>query len=400
MAHGSWPLRAGEGNRTPVPSLGSSCSTTELHPQVVRLYQARMACLGEDGHGSPYGHNHTDTHQEPGAARPEFAFNTGRLFAPSILPHGQAVADQQGEPYSENQLRENLVDPNDVTHEIDNRSPVSLPKGIQRGVIVSRPCHVVRVFTRGENGGNHLGVVIESEGLRTVEMQAIATELGFSETIFFAPAAIPEVRIFTPGREMPFAGHPLVGMTWVLHESGISTTDRLACGIGEVRVGYADGIAWIEASPDRSVREVADAERFAAILGIATPLNAGWVDMPIPYLLLELPSPTHVATASFDERALEEIGVGELYLYAEVDGQRVKARFFAPEAGVFEDPATGSAAVALASKLAHDGRASGSLEIDQGDEMGHPSTIQLDWNHDGIRIGGTVRADGVRLLDG
>ena len=358
-----------------------------------------MARLCEDGHGSPHGHDHTDTHQEPGAARPELAFNTCRLFAPSVLPHGQAVANQQGESHSENQLGEDLIDSNNVTHEIDNRSPVSLSKGIQLGVIVSRPCHVVRVFTRGEEGGNHLGVVIESEGLRMVEMQAIATELGFSETIFFAPAAIPEVRIFTPGREMPFAGHPLVGMTWVLHELGISMTDRLACGIGEVRVGFADGVAWIEASPNRSVREVADAERIATALGIATPLSAAWVDMPIPYLLLELPSPAQVAAASFDERELEEIGVGELYLHAEIDGRRVKARFFAPEAGVFEDPATGSAAVALASKLAHDGRATGSLEIDQGDEIGHPSTIQLAWNHEGIRIGGTVRADGIRLLD-
>lgn len=359
----------------------------------------RMACLCEDGHGSPRGHDHTDPHQEPGAARPELTLNTCRLFALSVLPHRQAVADQQGESHSENELGKDLIDSDNVTHEIDNRSPVSLPKGIQQGVIVSRPCHVVRVFTRGEEGGNHLGVVIESEGLRTVEMQAIATELGFSETIFFVPAAIPEVRIFTPGREMPFAGHPLVGMTWVLRELGISMTDRLACGIGEVRVGLSDGVAWIEASPDRSVREVADAERFAAALGIATPLSAAWVDMPIPYLLLELSVPVQVAAASFDEGALEEIGVGELYLHAKAEGRRVKARFFAPEAGVFEDPATGSAAVALASKLAHDGRATGSLEVDQGDEIGHPSTIQLAWSHEGIRIGGTVRADGIRLLD-
>ncbi len=264
---------------------------------------------------------------------------------------------------------------------------------------MSRPCHIVRVFTRGDVGGNHLGVVIESAGIQTADMQEIAARLGFSETVFFIDGAVPSVRIFTPGREMPFAGHPLVGLTWVLRESGVSSTGQLSCGIGRVRIGYDAGIAWIEAAPGRPVRGAAGADTVAARLGLPSPLGAAWVDMPIPYLLLELGSSADVAAASFDQEALEAAGVGELYIYAGGEDGRVKARFFAPEAGVFEDPATGSAAVALASRLAHAGRETGSLVIHQGDEIGHPSTIMLDWGPHAIRIGGTVRAEEVRLLD-
>ncbi len=264
---------------------------------------------------------------------------------------------------------------------------------------MSRTCHVVRVFTRGDTGGNSLGVVIRSEGLRTLDMQAIATEMGFSETVFLVPGDPPFVRIFTPGREMPFAGHPLVGMTWILRELDVMETDRLLCGIGFVHVGYNGPDAWIEAPPDRPVRVASGADQVAATLGLAAPISATWVDMPIPYLVLELGSPEAVADVNFTEDAMRATGIGELYVYAWVDRDRVKTRFFAPEAGVFEDPATGSAAVALASKLADEGRLSGKVIVDQGDEIGHPSTIELNWNPRRVRIGGSVCMDAARLID-
>lgn len=264
---------------------------------------------------------------------------------------------------------------------------------------VSRLCHIVRVFTRNGVGGNHLGVVLDSSGLRTVDMQKIASGLGFSETVFLEGGDALGVRIFTPGREMPFAGHPLVGMTWVLHDSVLLATDRLVCGIGTVRVGYGDGSAWILAPRDRPVRTVEGPDQISSMLGLPQPVTSAWVDMPIPYLLLEMPSPEAVAAASFSRETLEQLAVGELYLFAELETGRMKARFFAPEAGVFEDPATGSAAVALASTLTEAGQGSGRLEIEQGDELGHPSTIQLDWSDRGVRIGGTVVEDEIRSLD-
>ena len=81
---------------------------------------------------------------------------------------------------------------------------------------MSRPCHVLRVFTRGDEGGNHLGVVVDAIALSTDRMQAIATDLGFSETVFIDwtdTTDHPKVRIFTPADELPFAGHPLVGIS-------------------------------------------------------------------------------------------------------------------------------------------------------------------------------------------
>ena len=107
---------------------------------------------------------------------------------------------------------------------------------------MSSTCHVLRVFTRGELGGNHLGVVTDLTGLDSDSMQTIATELGFSETTFVDTDVgdVPFVRIFTPSMEIPFAGHPLVGTAWVLRTLGPGVGDRLRCGIGEVGVlGHA-----------------------------------------------------------------------------------------------------------------------------------------------------------------
>jgi len=89
---------------------------------------------------------------------------------------------------------------------------------------------------------------------------------------------------------------------------------------------------------------------------------------------------------------------GDIYLWA-WDGDQVKARFFAPELGVVEDPATGSAAVALAAVMTHQGRDSGSIEIRQGDEIGTPSTIHLEWSGNQVSIAGTVVRDETRELE-
>lgn len=263
---------------------------------------------------------------------------------------------------------------------------------------MSRTCHVVRVFTRGDEGGNHLGVVTDARGLAGVDMQDIAADLGFSETIFLDQRNPPTVRIFTPGREMPFAGHPLVGMAWLMRELGIPHPGRLSCGIGDVTVGYEAAAPWIEVSTKRPVRQVVNPGMVAGQLGLPDPIDSAWVDMPIPYLLLELPTADDVADARPDQATMEALSVGELNLFCHLGDGATKARFFAPEAGVFEDPATGSAAVALASLLAARGRTSGKLEISQGEEIGHPSTILLEWTPATIRVGGTVRLVEERTL--
>lgn len=265
-----------------------------------------------------------------------------------------------------------------------------------------RHCYVLRVFTRGDEGGNHLGVVTDATSLTAESMQAIALELGYSETIFleWEEGEIPRVRIFTPGAELPFAGHPLVGMAWMLGKLGPGGISTLRCPAFEVAIRFDGERAAIDVPLEQPVRLAPEAASLAAAVNLPEPVSARWVDMPVPYLLIEAESPAAVSSATpASEASFETSGVDMVYLYAAISPEAVQARFFAPGHGVFEDPATGSAAVALAAALRAEGRTSGHLEIGQGSEIGHPSTINLKWNGGQASIGGTVRKDEVRWLD-
>ena len=265
-----------------------------------------------------------------------------------------------------------------------------------------RHCYVLRVFTRGDEGGNHLGVVTDATGLTTQSMQAIAVDLGFSETIFLEWEAgeIPGVRIFTPGAELPFAGHPLVGMAWTLKQLGPGGPNTLRCPAFDVAIRLIGDDAAVDVPLDQPVRPAPQAASLARGVGLPEPVSARWVDMPLPYLLIEAESPAAVASAiPASEEAFQQAGADMVYLYAFESSEAVRARFFAPGHGVFEDPATGSAAVALAAALRSEGQASGRLAISQGSEIGHPSAINLEWQHERASIGGAVRKDEVRWLE-
>jgi trans-2,3-dihydro-3-hydroxyanthranilate isomerase len=265
-----------------------------------------------------------------------------------------------------------------------------------------RHCYVLRVFTRGDEGGNHLGVVTDATSLTTESMQAIAVDLGFSETIFleWAEGELPQVRIFTPGAELPFAGHPLVGMAWTLKQLGPGGVDTLRCRAFDVAIRLDGEGAAIDVPLDQTVRPAPGAASLTAAVNLPEPISFRWVDMPVPYLLIEAASPAAVASAApAAEETFQGAGADMVYLYAFESPGSVRARFFAPGHGVFEDPATGSAAVALAAALRAEGQASGRLEISQGSEIGHPSTINLEWHDARASIGGTVRKDEVRWLE-
>ncbi len=244
---------------------------------------------------------------------------------------------------------------------------------------------VVRVFTRGEAGGNHLGIVADSSDRSTEEMQAIAVEVGYSETVFVdASPDIPSVRIFTPFQELPFAGHPLVGTAWYLAHHGGSTrsirTQKL-----KVSCGTVGDRAWIETVIDQPVTEFAG--RYPAWL--PDPRSIRIVEMPHPYVLWELSSAEQIEAIRPEAT--------DLWVYAYSRSQTgVRARFFVGDQ--FEDPATGSAAVALARSLLVEGADSGEVKVFQGEEIGHPSTIHLSWRGRKVRIGGTVHAEPSRVV--
>ena len=117
--------------------------------------------------------------------------------------------------------------------------------------------------------------------------------------------------------------------------------------------------------------------------------------MPLDYRMVELASAEHVAAVQPETGAFE--AAHGLTVYAR-SGAAVRMRFFIPEAGIDEDPATGSAAVALATMYAARGESEGRLTIDQGEEIGHPSRIRLQWAGSTASIGGTVVAVEVREL--
>lgn len=258
---------------------------------------------------------------------------------------------------------------------------------------MARPAQILRVFTDGERGGNHLGVVADSVQLDSRRMQTIAAELGFSETVFidWPVGGIPRVRIFTPTMELPFAGHPLVGAAWLLLRAGPGGVDRVTCGVGEVGISAQGDRVWIEPPFRQPVR----VEEEPPTLGWCSPGRAWEVEMPLPYSVWQMKTPGQVSALGPPPSDL-----GMTLAWAWVSSpDRVKARFFAPGAGVVEDAATGSAAVALAAVLRSDGMASGNVQISQGAEVGHPSLIELSWDGQRCRLGGKVIRDGVRELE-
>lgn len=256
---------------------------------------------------------------------------------------------------------------------------------------MARHCYVLRVFTRNGSGGNSLGVVTDILGLDDDKMQRIATDLAFSETIFLSwfEGAMPKARIFTPRTEIPFAGHPLVGAAWVLINLGPIDPGAIECATGPVRIRQADGLTWIDSPGSQPVRSVARGVPDLVAIDVAEVL------MPVPYLMVQVATAGEVETMTPSQAA----GLGQVYVWAwEQEGRTVRARFFAPDFGVIEDPATGSAAVALAARHMDQGRTSGALVIHQGQEVGYPSQIELVWDGDATSIGGMVARDEVRFL--
>ena len=242
--------------------------------------------------------------------------------------------------------------------------------------------HVVRVFTRGELGGNHLGIVADGDDRSTEEMQAIATEVGHSETIFLADDG--KVRIFTPFDELPFAGHPLVGAAWWLAHAGTRVRE-LRPPIGPIRCGTIGDRGWIETTLDQPVRSFSG--RWPDWL--PDPVRSCIVDMPLPYLIWQVESPAEVAAIEYQP--------GDQWIYAVAEsGPTTRARFFVGDE--FEDPATGSAAVALARARSHWGEESGEVRVLQGEEIGHPSTIHLSWRERRCRVAGTVHPEPSRVV--
>ena len=231
------------------------------------------------------------------------------------------------------------------------------------------------VFTEAAFGGNPLAVVW-NEGLDTAEMQAVAAEFGFSETVFLhdADSQGAAVRIFTPRQEVPFAGHPTVGAACALAGDGAgpAMTLRMALGALPVRAEGGTG-AFTVPGPLRRIEEI-PTRVVAGCTGLAEADLSGArrVSVGLPFVLAEVASPLVLGQAAPDAGAFRQAAQDypsemdfAVYLWCR-EGSEVRARMFAPLDDIPEDPATGSAAAALAALIAEEG-GQDALTIRQGE---------------------------------
>jgi trans-2,3-dihydro-3-hydroxyanthranilate isomerase len=267
---------------------------------------------------------------------------------------------------------------------------------------------LVDVFTDRPLAGNQLCVIPEPpSSISDQVMQAVAREIGFSETTFVGQAGGDRysVRIFTPGTEIPFAGHPTLGTAYVLVEEGrvrSPVTQVLVAGEVPVSVNLDDGLARMEQFPPEFGDVVKDSSAIAEAVSLdqvdlAEEMPAQFVSTGFPFLLVPLRTREAVTRARPFVPALSRIleGSGSDAVYAfHLDGGLARARMFSPQLGLLEDAATGSAAGPLGAYLASHGRVAGRLTVFQGVEMGRPSTLLVDVEPAGdgwrVFVGGSV----------
>lgn len=277
------------------------------------------------------------------------------------------------------------------------------------------------VFAERRFAGNPLAVLPEAEGLGTARMQAIAAEFGYSETTFVLPPEerghLARVRIFTPKGELPFAGHPTVGTALALAWLGRAPADAeivLGEGAGPVPVRLRGGASAEFAAPASAWRgPPVPAERIARALGLRADEVKAEAGLPclascgVTFLLVELAGPAALARARLADGVEPPEAEGNgVFLFTRAAGEAgtdLRARMFAPTLGVPEDPATGSAAAALAGCLGAEATGEGwrRWRIVQGVEMGRPSLIEASARRQGGRVVEVrVAGSAVRVAEG
>jgi trans-2,3-dihydro-3-hydroxyanthranilate isomerase len=282
------------------------------------------------------------------------------------------------------------------------------------------------VFTDRRFGGNQLAIFPDAEALPDRTMQLVAREMNFAETTFVTAAQSPDsdvrMRIFTPACEMPMAGHPVIGSTFALAREGrIAAGKRhyvfgLNIGSIPVELEWRDGrlvFAWMtQRNPEFGAAQ--EAAPVAQAIGlpeaaISTGLPVQPVSCGVPFVIVPIVTRAAVDSAAPDPRALSALakqsGMDHFSLYLFTtdrtdanDAATVYSRMFAPDLGVYEDPATGGASGPLGSYLVRHAivppERAGAIVNLQGRRLGRPSWIHIAIDSQGgaitrVRVGGT-----------
>ncbi len=286
------------------------------------------------------------------------------------------------------------------------------------------------VFTTNRHGGNQLAVLTDARGLSAEEMLAITREFGYSESVFVLPPEAADhtsrLRIFTPGGELPFAGHPTVGAAITLAEEGIISLDEA----GEARIVLEEGVGPVHvrlsrvnerlyaeltaAAPPEHVAGAASRESLASAFSIApTDLHPrrepAIYSCGVPFTFLPVRDRAVLAKVRLDREAFDskivQTAGPNVFVFAddpEDPANDIRARMFAPALGVDEDPATGAACAALTGYLGTDTEdGEHRWTIEQGYEMGRPSLIQITAIVQGGRtVEARVGGHAVRFAEG
>jgi trans-2,3-dihydro-3-hydroxyanthranilate isomerase len=255
------------------------------------------------------------------------------------------------------------------------------------------PFYQVDVFTSERFGGNPLAVFLEADDLDELTMQKIAREMNLSETTFvLRPAStesIANVRVFTPGRELPFAGHPTIGTAFVLDRLGKIPGNEFAfdMAVGTVPIRRDGDRFWMTPPPAEPIGGAFDRAAVANALGLPT---SAVMNPPqlfggrgVTFLCVLLDTQANVDWVMLDRNDLaracgDEAGAGNILVFSYMAGTAYARMFADLESNIGEDPATGSAVAPLCASLAQwrvVDQSRTSLTVEQGTQMGRQSHL-------------------------
>jgi len=263
----------------------------------------------------------------------------------------------------------------------------------------THPFRQVDVFTATPLLGNPVAVVHDAEGITTEQMHAFTSWTNLSEATFLLPPTDPaadyRVRIFCPGRELPFAGHPTLGTchAW-LEAGGMPRGDVIVqeCGAGLVRIRReGDVLSFAAPALQRSgPLDDADVDRIASGLGVTRSdiVDHQWCDNGPGWQAVLLESADQVLALEPDPAILAGLDIGVVAPHASGDIDYEVRAFFPGNSGLTEDPVTGSLNAALAQWLIGSGRAPETYLAAQGTAMGRSGRVHVIAEGDDIWIGG------------
>ncbi len=284
------------------------------------------------------------------------------------------------------------------------------------------PFKTVDVFTTVPFKGNPVAVVLDANGLSTEQMQQIASWTNLSETTFIVPTTADgadyHVRIFTPGAELPFAGHPTIGTAHALLEAGMieakdgTLVQQCEAGLIKLKVEHAsDGTRWISfdlPEPKFTALNASQVKELEAILGTALEKNAlpYLVDVGARWVIAQLPTAQAVLEIEPDLQRMtvqdnkgKHTGVVIFGKHGPDKQAKIEVRTFAPAHGVNEDPVCGSGNGSVAAYIRHTGQSAefgSDFMATQGVVVGRAGVLRLSISEEAIRVGGNA----ITCIDG